>query len=259
MDRRPLGGGAYALVSRALERLGVLAAFSERTGGSSLGPFRELNVSFSVGDDPAAVRANRRRLAEALGTAAFAVAGLVHGPRVVRVGPGRAGAGFLEPRGAIAGADGLAASTPGVALAVTCADCVPLVLASSREPTVVVVHAGWRGLAAGVLDRALAHFDDPAGVHAAVGPSVGPCHYEVGEDVAAAVGRALPRGAVTVRRAGRLALDLAGSVRRTLRAAGARRVEVADVCTACEEGRFFSRRRDGCTGRQAAVALRPAG
>lgn len=94
------------------------------------------------------------------------------------------------------------------------------------------------------------------GVHAAIGPAIGPCHYEVGEDVARAVGEGSSVGAVTDRRDGRLFLDLAATASRALRAAGIETIDHAEVCTACEEDRFFSHRRDGVTGRQALVAVR---
>ncbi|HWO70559.1 MAG TPA: peptidoglycan editing factor PgeF [Actinomycetota bacterium] len=259
MERRRLPGGVHVLVSETLERVGVLAAFSERGGGVSEGPFASLNVGFGVGDRPEAVRENRRRLAEGLGVGAFAVAGLVHGSRVVRVGRGRAGAGFLDPAGRIPAADGLLTSTPAVPLAVTCADCLPVALASGDGRTICVVHAGWRGLAAGILSRTLAAFPEPRTVRAAIGPAVGPCHYEVGEDVALAVAAGSGAGAVARRAGGRIRLDLAATARAVLRAAGVRRIEVADVCTACEARRFFSHRRDGRTGRQAAICMRLPG
>ncbi len=259
MERRRLPGGLHVLIPETLERVGVLAAFSERGGGVSEGPFASLNVGFGVGDRPEAVRENRRRLAAALGTGPFAVAGLVHGSRVVRVGRRRAGAGFQDPAGRVPGADGLLTSSPALALAVTCADCLPVVLASPDGRAVAVVHAGWRGLAGGVLQRAVAAMGGGVGLRAAIGPAVGPCHYEVGEDVALAVAAGSEAGAVTVRRAGRLALDLAATARAVLRSAGVRRIEVADVCTACHPDRFFSHRRDGRTGRQAAIAMRLPG
>ncbi|HXF36923.1 MAG TPA: polyphenol oxidase family protein, partial [Actinomycetota bacterium] len=191
------------LVPVGLERAGVLAAFSDRRGGASLGPYRSLNVGFGVGDDPGAVRANRRRLAGALALDAFAVAGLVHGARLARVGPGRAGAGFVDPGGRIRGADGLVATVPGLALAVTCADCLPVVLAPGDGRAVAVVHAGWRGIAAGILQRAVAALGGRRDLRAAIGPAVGPCHYEVGDDVVRAVARGAGERPVTSRRGGR--------------------------------------------------------
>lgn len=259
-ERRRMMGGGNALVATDLERIGVVAAFTERTGGESRSPFESLNVSFSVGDDPTAVRANRRRIARSLGVGAFACAGLVHGSSVVLLGPEREGAGFDDPDGVVAGADALATRASGLPLAITSADCVPLVLASSSDPTIVVVHAGWRGLAAGILARVVALFDRAHDVAVAIGPAIGPDHYEVGGDVVAAVERAPLSSAVATRAGDRFALDLVGTARGTLARAGVEHVSDTGLCTACERSRFFSHRADGGrTGRQIAIAVRPAG
>jgi polyphenol oxidase len=254
MERRPLADGLVALVSPALERRGVLAAFSERTGGGSPPPFDSLNLGLRTGDRGERVVANRRRLVDALGIGPFATAEQVHGNRVVRIGPGRSAAGFVRATGAILGADALAVTRPRLPVAVLVADCVPLVIAS--EGLVVAVHAGWRGLAAGIVERALAVFPGARPSAAAVGPAIGACHYEVGEDVAAAVEAGSPAGARVQRRHGRTFLDLPGTVGRILRGAGVRSVDLSEECTACHPDRFFSHRRDGATGRQAAVAMR---
>jgi hypothetical protein len=258
IQRRALGRG-FALVSTTMERAGFLAAFSERLGGVSEGPFRALNVGASTGDDPARVAENRRRLIDGLSIPPFALGGQVHGARVARVGPSRAGSGFAEPDGAIPASDVLVTGTVGVPLAVLTADCVPLVLASPAARRVAVVHAGWRGLAAGVIRAAVARFGAADDILAAIGPAIGPCHYEVGEDVALDVAAGSEAGARTVHRDGSLRLDLVGTARDVLRAAGVRRIESVGLCTACERRRFFSHRRDGgTTGRQAAVAMRLA-
>jgi YfiH family protein len=247
----------HALVATHLEDLGVLAAFTERTGGVSGPPFESLNASFSVGDDPGRVRANRRRVIEALDVPAFALAGLVHGAGIARVAADRSGAGFDSPEDVVRGADALATEEPARPLAVTTADCVPLVLASRSAPTVVVVHAGWRGLAAGILRVAVRCFSRPGDVLVAIGPAVGIDHYEVGPEVAAAVGTGCGVEPVVSRRRGKLALDLAGTAASTVSAAGVGGVVDAAICTACEPSRFFSHRRDGApTGRQLAIAAR---
>ncbi len=256
-ERRHLAGRAYALVSTTMERMGVLAAFSERPGGASEGPFVGLNVSYTVGDDPGAVAKNRDRLTEGLGVPPFAVAGLAHGRTVTRVGTKRAGAGFHRPTEAISRVDGLFTATSGVSLAVTMADCVPVVMASEEESRVAVVHAGWRGIVAGVVASAVDVFSEPRSVRVVIGPAIGPCHYEVGEDVALAVAAASGAGATTELRNGHRYLDLVATVRGLLRHVGVRRVEHTGLCTACERSRFFSYRRDGgVTGRQAAVVMR---
>jgi YfiH family protein len=256
VERRELDGGAAVLVPAGLESLGFLVVYSERTGGVSEGPFDSLNLGYATGDRPEHVRENRDRLTRSLEVPPFAAAHQVHGAGVARVGEKRAGAGFEGPPSPLGQADALAVSRPQVPVAVLVADCVPLALASPEEGLLVAVHAGWRGLAAGVVGQALRSFDRPGRVLAAIGPSIGPCHYEVGEDVALAVAAGSDAGAVTERRDGGLFLDLPGTVARVLRAAGVRKIERAEECTVDEPARFFSHRRDGETGRQAMVAVR---
>jgi YfiH family protein len=244
----------HVLVAPGLERRGVLAAFTERTGGVSPDPFRSLNLGFRSGDLVARVRRNRKRVASALRVPPFASARSIHGVRAVRVGPRRAGAGFDDPSTILPPADVLLTGGRGIPLAVLTADCLPVVLAS--DELLVVVHAGWRGLAGGILDRAAGLFPESRSAAAAVGPAIGPCHYEVGADVAEAVAGGSPAGAVRRRREGRVFLDLPATATAILRAAGVPEVEVAGVCTACRGDRFFSHRRDGVTGRQAVIAMR---
>lgn len=251
-----LGDGLAVLVPTTLEAAGFLAAFTERSGGVSDGPYRGLNLGTATGDAPAAVVENRSRVCRALDIAPFALARQVHGAGVVRVGPGRAGAGF-DGGAPVAEADVLTSASPNVALAVLAADCVPVVLADPDTGRVAVAHAGWRGFAAGVLAAAVAAFPQPARLRAAVGPAIGPDHYEVGEDVAFAVSASSPAGARVRRAGGRVFLDLPGTAEDVLREIGVGSVERAEVCTACEADRFYSHRRDGGrTGRQAVVAMR---
>ena len=257
-EHRSLGRRGAALISGSLGRAGFLAAFTERTGGASARPYDSLNLSQAVGDDDENVRSNRARIVDGLGLPRpFALPEQVHGARVVRVGARGAGAGFDDPAGRVAHTDGLFTSSAGVPLAVLSADCLPIAMASPRSGVLAVVHAGWRGLAAGILARVAAVFADPGDVHAAIGPAIGPDHYEVGEEVVAAVSAGSGSGAVTQRRGGRVFLDLAATARGALRALGIEKVDLAGVCTACERRRFFSHRRDGGrTGRQALVAVR---
>jgi YfiH family protein len=252
-----LGGGARALVAEELEDIGVVAAFTERSGGASDAPFDTLNASFSVGDDPDAVRANRRHVIEALGVPEFALAGLVHGGTIARVVAADAGRGFESPDRVVHASDGLTTDVAGLPLAVTTADCVPVILAGRSDPTVTVVHAGWRGMAAGILAAATGPFAHPDEVLAAIGPAVGPDHYEVGEDVARSVSSGCGVEARTSRRSGRLELDLAATAAAALEAAGVQLVLRAETCTACEPDRFFSHRGGGpATGRQLAIVAR---
>ena len=240
----------WAVVSPVLERHGYLAAFTERTGGASRGPFATLNLSAEAGDQPAPVAENRDRLSTALGIGELVTTRQVHGDRLIPVD--RPVEGDREPEEA----DGMTTRSAGLPMAILVADCVPLVLASARENAVAAVHVGWRGLAAGLVQRSVRSFRRPDGIVAATGPSIGPCHYEVGEDVVRAV-QAGARGEARVRLADpRPRLDLAGTVEAVLRREGVLEVDRAPECTACETSRFFSHRRDGVTGRQALVAMR---
>jgi hypothetical protein len=243
------------MVSSSLEARGFLAAFTERTGGSSRAPYETLNLGLRTKDARLRVVQNRRRTIEALEVPPFAVAEQVHGAKLARVGERRSGAGFEDLRSTIGGVDALSVSRRDLPVAVLVADCLPIALAAPAERLLVVVHAGWRGLAAGILSRAVAELETTSGALAAIGPAIGPCHYEVGEDVAAAVASGVDAGAVTERRKGHLYLDLPRTAVRSFRAAGIRRTEVSDLCTACLSDRFFSHRRDGVTGRQALVSM----
>jgi purine-nucleoside/S-methyl-5'-thioadenosine phosphorylase / adenosine deaminase len=254
LERRRLSGGVVALVSPELEADGYLVAFTERSGGSSSGPFAALNLGLRVGDEPAAVMRNRRHVCQALGVKDFACAEQVHGDRHARVRPEQAGAGFSDPTEAIPAVDALVAESPGLPVAVMMADCVGFALVDRAAVRLSVVHAGWRGVASGIVTQALSAFDEPDQVRAVLGPSICIDHYEVGEDVARAVSAASGGRAPLRKNGSRLFIDIRGAVAAILRAGGVRHVEQADACTACEPERFFSYRRDGLTGRQALVA-----
>lgn len=258
LARRLLPGGVTAIVSTTLEAEGFLVAFLERTGGVSVGVVGGLNLGFRTPDDPERVARNRGLACRALGISSFAVGRQVHGARCTRVGPGRAGAGFADPATALPGTDALVTRMRGVPIAVLAADCVPVALADPRSGITAVAHAGWRGMAGGVLQRTLAAFPDLRSVHGAVGPAVGADHYPVGAEVEAAVSAATRGGAVARRGRGAIHLDLAATAATILEDAGVRTVDRAEECTACHPGRFFSHRRDGRTGRQALIAVRLA-
>ncbi|HST68979.1 MAG TPA: polyphenol oxidase family protein [Solirubrobacterales bacterium] len=217
---------------------GATAAFSTRLGGVSEAPFDRLNLGLLTDDAEEAVVENRQRLAAALGfdLDQIVFARQVHGTRLLdhRV---ESPEGLME-------ADGHLVSQPGMAPLVFVADCLPVAL--SGPGGVAMVHAGWRGLAGGILATAAEAVEADA---AAIGPGVGPCCYEVGEEVLAAfagLGEGVARGRM---------LDLPEAARRSLAMAGVEQVEAAGLCTSCEEELFFSHRRDeGRTGRQAGIA-----
>lgn len=223
-----------------LDLPGAHVRFTTRAGGISEGPYASLNLGRWTEDDPRAVAENLRRAGDGR---PLAFGRQVHGTRVLTVDD-------ATPDDAIADADGVATAAPGVAALVLTADCLPVALVTPNA--IAMVHAGWKGLADGVLEagvqavRAL----DPAGeLAAAIGPGAGGCCYEVGDEVAA-------RFPEVQRRADRT-IDLKAIAARRLRAAGA--VEVLDVarCTMCEPGVFFSHRASGgLTGRQGGLAWR---
>ena len=212
--------------------------FFTREGGVSTGPFASLNCSLSGADDPAAVAENRRRVAEAVGVPTLVGLTQVHGAGVAVVDePWAPGAG---PR-----ADAMVTRRPGIGLGIITADCVPVLFAA---PGIVgAAHAGWRGAVAGVLEAVLDIIG--AGVHAAVGPCIGPASYEVAADLRDAV---LARAAADGRffaaaRPGHWLFDLPGYCAARLRAAGAS-VTVLGADTLPDERRFFSHRRRTLAG-----------
>jgi purine-nucleoside/S-methyl-5'-thioadenosine phosphorylase / adenosine deaminase len=225
---------------------GGRAAFSTRLGGVSKAPFDRLNLGALSGDQARAVAENRRRLARALGfEAERVVAGRqVHGTEIAQQTASLLPSSFPAPRSKAAReVDGHLVAEPGLAALVFVADCLPIALAGPGG--VAILHCGWRGMAAGILAKGM---QAVAGTHAVIGPGIGPCCYEVGEEVMGAFA-GLGEGVS----AGRM-LDLPEVARRLLQGAGVSSIESAGLCTACEARLFFSHRRDaGRTGRQAGV------
>ena len=209
--------------------------FTTRLGGVSEGPYASLNLGRMLGDDPASVDENRRRVCATVGAELDRLAmnrqrhtALVH----------RAHAGARGEPG-----DGLWTDEPAIPMLKLAADCVPVAIArdagNGPRPGLAVLHAGWRGLLEGIVASGV----DALGggrLSAAVGPAIGPCCYEVGPEVAEPF-RALFGGDVA--RGG--TLDLWTSAERALRSAGVQSVERVDLCTACNPRLFFSHRRDG--------------
>jgi YfiH family protein len=231
-----------------LELPGARVAFSTRQGGVSEGPYESLNLGILTDDDPAKVAENRHRLATALGhdPRNVAMGWQVHGAELREwEGPPEDG-GYARVGGELPLVDAHATSAEDVALLVLVADCLPVALAAPGR--VGLLHCGWRGLAAGIVERALESFEEaPA---AAIGPGIGRCCYEVGPEVLQAF-----EGMDGIAD-GRM-LDLRAIVRRKLEAGGVSALEDVDLCTSCHPELFFSHRRDrGTTGRQAGVAWR---
>ena len=228
---------------------GARGLFTERIGGNSGGPYATLNLGQGTADDPRSVTGNRLLLAEHIGRSPV-FAHQVHGSRVVVLESEQAVERWLGLSGPEAEADGIVTTVPGVAPAVLSADCLPILLAGGGA--VAALHAGWRGLAAGIVGeavRALGRVVPGASLQAAIGPGAGSCCYEVGDEVRDAFdafGPDVLRGR---------AVDLKAVARRQLCEAGVTEVNDTGLCTLCAgPGRFFSHRRDeGITGRQAGV------
>lgn len=244
---------------------GVGAAFTTRAGGVSEAPFAALNLGGGVGDDPAAVAANRRLAATALGLDPERVRWMrqVHGAGVAVVTGPRPGSPAAAPaaapgtpgeHGAPAEAgqvDAVVTTVPGLALAVLVADCAPVLLADPVARVVGAAHAGRPGTAAGVVPAAVAtmtrHGADPARIEALLGPAVCGACYEVPRELHDEVAAAVP-AASCVTRQGTPGLDIRAGITAQLRAAGVERVRADARCTV-ESPEFFSYRRDGRTGR----------
>lgn len=221
-------------------------AFSSRLGGVSECPYASLNLGAKTDDDYDRVSENRGRLCAETGADATtaAMAYQEHGPNVTEARP----KGVLAPT-EFERCDGLWSARPGQAMLLLTADCVPVALCRSHgDPGLALLHVGWKGLLAGIVESGASALGG-GDLAAAVGPAIGPCCYEVGEEVAAPYRERF--GADVMR--GRN-LDLPLAVERALREAGVGSVEQTDICTACHPELFFSHRRDnGVTGRQGVI------
>lgn len=232
----------------AVDLPGARVVFSTRRGGVSEGAYESLNLGILTADDPAQVAENRHLLAERAGLNAdhVAMGWQVHGVDLKEWSSPPAGE-FSDRAGADSAeldrVDGHVTALPGLGLLVLVADCLPVALAGAGR--VAMVHCGWRGLAGGIIERALATFGEPP--VAAVGPGIGRCCYEVGDEVLRHFQHL--EGVAD----GRM-LDLRAIARTQLEAGGVERIEDVDLCTSCREDLFFSHRRDdGVTGRQAGL------
>lgn len=225
----------------------VRAVMTTRGGGVSEAPWASLNLATHVGDDPAAVAENRRLLRVALELPAEpSWLNQVHGREVARLG------GILPPA-----ADAAVAFERGAVCAVLVADCLPVFLANREGDRVGLAHAGWRGLAAGVVEATVVALGcDPAHLVAWLGPAIGPQAFEVGDEVRAVFVTDDRAAAAhfTAGPEGRWFADLPALARRRLMACGVASVHGGGHCTVSDPTRFYSYRRDGVTGRMAALA-----
>lgn len=236
-------------------------AFCTRWRGASGGPFAGLNFSSREGDGEDNIRRNWERLSRAFGIAAdrFVTLRQVHGTRLIS----------LEDReDAVPEGDGLVTARPGFAIGIKTADCVPILIADPVARAVCAVHAGWRGTAMGIAEKAVDAMkrlfsSDPSRLTAAIGPAIGPCCYEVDDPVFRSMEGRGEREAIFQPLPGkdRWRLDLVKANEIQLTGAGMKtgRVHAANLCTSCNGGLFFSHRGEGgTTGRQLSfIVIRP--
>ena len=243
---------------------GVDARVTARAGGVSSGPYQSLNMSFAVGDEPASVLENRRRVAAAFGARLddFVFARQVHGAGVGVVGDPDRGRGALTQDDAIPDTDALVTTSPDVLLAILTADCVPIVLHDPVAGVLACVHSGWRGTVARIGAAAVAAMGTlgsaPADIVAGIGPAIDPARYQVGPEVHAAVTEAFGETAGSCIRPdagydGRWLLDLWAANRIVLRDAGLGEENI-HVTTIPTGGDFFSDRAERPCGRLALLA-----
>jgi polyphenol oxidase len=259
VDGRPLP----LLRSSVLPAAQFSHAFPTRAGGVSDPPFDTFNMGGRMGDHGPSVAENRRRLLAAVGGDQLYLVRQVHGPAVAVVGAGDGPEGVAGRE-----ADAVITDVPGAAIGVFVADCVPLLLADPVSGACAAVHAGWRGVVAGVVPatvRALAaaYGSGPVGLRVALGPAIGACCFEVGPEVVEAFAAALPgAGAMFVREhvGARPHIDLKAALRLQLQALGVppEQIDAGPECTRCDgAARFYSYRRDnGRTGQHLAVIVR---
>lgn len=223
----------------------VRALVTTRNGGVSTGPYASLNLGDHVGDDPAAVAENRRLLHTHLPAEPVWMK-QVHGVRCIDAAQTTP---FPE-------ADAAFTHTPGVICAVLTADCLPILLCDMDGTAVAAAHAGWRGLAAGVIEATIAAMGVPSDrLMAWLGPAIGAQHFEVGGEVRDTFIAHDPQAAraFTAKANGKWLCDIYLLARQRLEALGVCRPASADFCTVRDEARFFSYRRDGATGRMASL------
>lgn len=238
------------LEARFAPGMAVRGVTTMRMGGVSEGAYASFNLATHVGDAAVAVKENRSRLRRALNLEREPVwLDQCHGTRVARLttdGPGP------QPRQT----DAAVSRRAGQVLAVLTADCLPVLLASSLDPVIAVAHAGWRGLADGVIENTLAAMStEPAAVHAWLGPAIGPRSFEVGDEVMTRFTSAAAEASICFAPGGegKWFADLVGLARQRLVRCGVRHIQSADMCTYTRDSQFFSYRRDGECGRMASL------
>lgn len=257
------GKPGLLLLTRWMSRHPELSAgFTSRIGGVSAEPYGSLNCGLHVSDDPVLVRSNRARIAEAAGFTfeAWTNAEQIHGDAVAVVTSGERGSGCSELSDALPGADAMITDEAGIALAAFFADCVPLYFHDPERRAIGIAHAGWKGTAAQIARRTVEAMQRNYGsraeyIHAAIGPSIGACCYEVDERVAGPMRALDGEGrALAPAEGGKSMLDLKEMNRQLMIKAGIlpQHIEISRLCTSCRTDVFYSHRKEsGRTGRMA--------
>lgn len=236
-----------------------------RLGGVSKKPYDSLNMALHVGDDPQAVWQNRQRFLHALGLKPenMVTPEQVHGDAVMRVGAAEAGRGARDYADAIAATDALITDEPGLPLVLCFADCTPILFLDPEHRAIGIAHGGWKGTMNKIAQKTAQAMQREFGTNpdellVGIGPAIGPCCYEVGENVADEFRQAFPahEDKIVLAEDGKPHLNLWQANRLQLMDIGVRseNIEMADTCTACKHQWFYSYRADGgTTGRMAAV------
>ncbi len=255
MIRKQSNDLTFLRFKRLSDVTGLWHGVTTRRGGVSRPPYAELNLGLHVGDDPDLVIENRRRLCAALGLKfeMLTLGAQVHGAELALVGEEQIGAGRVRVEEAIPGVDGLVVASPGVLAAVLSADCVPLILYDTKRHFGTVVHAGWRGTAAGIAAEAVRFLQEqcstqPAHLLVGVAPSIGPCCYQVSLGVATEIASSFPyRAPIATERNGAWYVDLPEANRQQLLQSGIppEQIELSGLCTSCHSDEFFSERKLG--------------
>ncbi len=225
----------------------VVAGISLRSNGLSHKPFDSNNMGLHVGDNAAHVAGNRLQLANSMGKDLhWQWLEQTHSVEVVAV----------EEAGPVLEADAIYTSVPNIMCCVMTADCLPVFVTNQAGTEVAIAHCGWRGLAAGVLENTLAEFKSPPNqLLVYLGPAIGPCHFEVGEDVKTAFSESMPKAQIDTLFAPKAnekyLADLYSLAKVKLQELGVNLHFGGEACTVCDSKHFFSFRRDGITGRMA--------
>ncbi len=240
----------------AWERLGYRAVFFQRQGGVSQPPYKGLNLGIATSDAIGTVKQNRGLALKAarLGPYLPVMGQQVHGQKIVLVNRRKQGCGWLEAETALTETDGLITREKGMPIGVAVADCLPVLLVSSgKRRAVAALHAGWRGLAQGIVSLGVRRFQEqwgikPQDIRAAIGPGIGPDHFIIQGEVLKALQSQYPEAvAVSQRFEPAASFNLGQAAQIQLAHAGIlpRHITVIPECTACHPKKYFSYRRDG--------------